>query len=67
MTFLRKERFYLILVKEVMNWSIYHPRGPYHLTLPRLSNDGHDKPFFSKAITTIDNFKRVLSDTDITD
>ena len=26
--------------------------------------DGHDKPFSTKAITIIDNFKKVLGDTD---
>ena len=30
----------------------------------RISSDGHDKPFCTKAITVIDNFKTVLSDTD---
>ena len=28
------------------------------------SSDGHDKPFCSKAITIIDNFKNALGDTD---
>ena len=27
-------------------------------------SDGHDKPFCTKAITIIDNFKKVLGDTD---
>ena len=28
------------------------------------ASDGHDKPFCTKAITIIDNFKKVLGDTD---
>ena len=27
-------------------------------------SDGHDKPFYSKAITIIDDFKNALGDTD---
>ena len=27
-------------------------------------SDGHDKPFCTKAITIIDNFKKALGDTD---
>ena len=29
-----------------------------------VSSDGHDKPFCTKAITIIDNFKKALGDTD---
>ena len=29
-----------------------------------VSSDGHDKPFCTKAITIIDNFKNALGDTD---
>ena len=29
-----------------------------------MTSDGHDKPFCTKAITIIDNFKNVLGDTD---
>ena len=29
-----------------------------------LVSDGHDKPFCTKAITIIDNFKKALGDTD---
>ena len=28
------------------------------------ASDGHDKPFYTKAITIIDNFKNALGDTD---
>ena len=30
----------------------------------RVISDGHDKPFCTKAITIIDNFKKALGDTD---
>ena len=29
-----------------------------------VSSDGHDKPFCTKAITIINNFKKALGDTD---
>ena len=29
-----------------------------------IGSDGHDKPFCTKAITIVDNFKKTLSDTD---
>ena len=29
-----------------------------------MCSDGHDKPFCTKAITIIDNFKKALGDTD---
>ena len=29
-----------------------------------IGSDGHDKPFCTKAITIIDNFKKALGDTD---
>ena len=32
----------------------------------RTPSDGHDKPFCTKAITIIDNFKKALGDTDNT-
>ena len=33
-------------------------------SLEGILSDGHDKPFCTKAITIINNFKKVLSDTD---
>ena len=31
---------------------------------PAVASDGHDKPFCTKAMTIIDNFKNALGDTD---
>ena len=31
---------------------------------PSVGSDGHDKPFCTKAITIVDNFKKALGDTD---
>ena len=33
-------------------------------TVWKTSSDGRDKPFCTKAITIIDNFKKALGDTD---
>ena len=34
------------------------------VNLSAVTSDGHDKPFCTKAITIIDNFKKALGDTD---
>ena len=36
----------------------------YAILFHTMPSDGHDKPFCTKAITIIDNFKKVLGDTD---
>ena len=36
----------------------------FEISYGLVASDGHDKPFCTKAITVIDNIKKVLGDTD---
>ena len=42
----------------------FHSKTMERVTKLVIPSDGHDKPFCTKSITIIDNFKNALGDTD---
>ena len=52
----------IIIIREQCG-AIYTRPGAKSYVLCSTNSDGHDKPFCTKAITIIDNFKKALGNT----
>ena len=54
----------LVIARQRINIFNSKPSDIKRYSRPGVDRDGHDKPFGTKAITIIDNFKKALDDTD---